>query len=360
MHNGGKGQGRNPDTKRPKRSGGPSARSGPAQRAGQKQNASTSDNASEKRPDRRPNKKTGHGPNQAATERSTKLRAVAAKAKTAPTGSQAPQAIMRIAKAMAAGGLCSRRDAERWIADGRVVVNGQTITSPALNVGPTDKVLVDGKALPTAQAVRLWRFHKPRGLITTHSDPQGRETVFDTLPNDMPRVISIGRLDYNTEGLLLMTTSGELARHIELPSTGWQRRYRVRGYGRVEQEDLDALKEGTVLDGIRYGPIEATVDTVQSGNCWLTIGLREGKNREVRKVLESLGLKVNRLIRLSFGPFELLKLPVGQLEEVPSKAISSHFSKDDAQRLNLNAEPPETPRPSRPTRARRPRRGDGA
>ncbi len=339
MHNGGKGQGRKSDTRRPKRSDGSRPRA--AQQSGEKKRGPSSAQRPTKRPD--------------------KVNATHGTSATDASGRDTSQETMRIAKAMAAAGLCSRRDAERWITDGRVVVNGQTITSPALNVGASDKVIVDGKPLPTAQSVHLWRFHKPRGLITTHNDPQGRETVFDSLPNDMPRVISIGRLDYNTEGLLLLTTSGELARHIELPSTGWQRRYRVRGYGRVEQNDLDALKDGIVLDGIRYGPIEATVDSVQSGNCWLTIGLREGKNREVRKVLSSLGLKVNRLIRLSFGPFELLNLPTGQLEEVPARALSSHFSKDVAQRLNLNASrPDEKSEKARPTRDRRPRRGGPA
>ena len=336
MHNGGKGQGRNSDARRTGRSGNSAARSGGSSRAGSKKSTASS------------GKRTGKPKSRAQDTPAT------------PSASAAPREDMRIAKAMAAAGLCSRRDAERWIAEGRVAVNGETITSPALNVGARDKVMVDGQALPTAQSVRLWRFHKPRGLITTHSDPQGRDTVFDQLPKDMPRVISIGRLDYNTEGLLLLTTSGELARHIELPSTGWQRRYRVRGYGRVEQRELDQLKDGIVLEGFRYGPIEATVDSVQSGNSWLTIGLREGKNREVRKVLASLGLKVNRLIRLSFGPFELLNLPAGQLEEVPAKAIRSHFSKDVAERLNLQSQQPEKSSAPRQARPRRQRRGDDA
>lgn len=328
MRNSSKGQGRSSGSKRPKSEGGDSARASSSKQAVKNVRA-------------RPN---------------PAVRSGGKKTKTVATAPEKHQSSMRIAKAIAAAGLCSRRDAERWIAEGRVVVNGKRIDSPALNVGTSDKVAVDGKALPTAQPVRLWRFHKPRGLITTHNDPQGRETVFDRLPADMPRVISIGRLDYNTEGLLLFTTSGELARHIELPATGWQRRYRVRGFGRVTQNDLDELKEGIVVDGVRYGPMEATLDSLQSGNCWLTIGLREGKNREVRKVLESLGLKVNRLIRLSFGPFELRDLPAGDIAEVQPKALASHFSKDVAQRLNL---PPgkvasqETTRPPRPQRPRR-------
>ena len=332
MRNSGKGQGRSSGSQRPKPKNGGSARTLSVKRT----------------------KQDGRPRSQSSSRNTGQA------IKSAAPPSDKTQSSMRIAKAMAAAGLCSRRDAERWIAEGRVVVNGKTIDSPALNVGTSDKVVVDGKALPTAQPVRLWRFHKPRGLITTHSDPQGRETVFDKLPADMPRVISIGRLDYNTEGLLLLTTSGELARHIELPATGWQRRYRVRGFGRVTRNDLDELKEGIVVDGVRYGPMEATLDSLQSGNCWLTIGLREGKNREVRKVLESLGLKVNRLIRLSFGPFELRDLPAGEIAEVQPKALSSHFSKDVAQKLNL---PPgkvtsqDTPRRPRPQRSRQ---GKGA
>ena len=328
MQNGGKGQGRNSDSKRATGAGRTGSRSRPGKRSvgGSKVAGGPTRNANTPRKSK-VTTKTASGPSVGGS--------------------------MRIAKAMATAGLCSRRDAERWIADGRVSVNGRTIDSPALNVTAADKVVVDGKALPMAQDVRLWRFHKPRGLITTHSDPQGRETVFDKLPADMPRVISIGRLDYNTEGLLLLTTSGELARHIELPSTGWQRKYRVRGYGRVTQAELDELKEGIVLDGVRYGPIEATLDSFQSGNCWLSIGLREGKNREVRKVLGSLGLKVNRLIRTSFGPFELLDLPAGQLEEVPGKAIASRLTKDFAQKLGLPTARPDTPSPVRKQRARR-------
>ncbi|MGZ9112645.1 MAG: pseudouridine synthase, partial [Rhodoplanes sp.] len=179
---------------------------------------------------------------------------------------------MRIAKAMARAGLCSRREAERWIADGRVAVNDKILETPACEVGPSDKIVVDGRPLPAAEPVRLWRYHKPKGLVTTHQDPQGRATVFDKLPPEMPRVISIGRLDFNTEGLLLLTNDGALARHLELPATGWLRRYRVRARGRVTQADLDALKNGIEIEGVRYGPIDATMDTVQGANAWLTIG----------------------------------------------------------------------------------------
>ena len=189
---------------------------------------------------------------------------------------------MRIAKAMARAGLCSRREAERWIAAGRVAVNGTVLTTPATVVNPSDTIIVDGKPLPQAQAARLWRYHKPRGLVTTHSDPQGRPTVFDALPPGLPRVVSVGRLDFNTEGLLLLTNDGALARHLELPRTGWLRRYRVRAHGRVSQEALDRLRKGITIDGVHYGPIEARVDREQGANLWLTLALREGKNREVQ------------------------------------------------------------------------------
>ena len=181
---------------------------------------------------------------------------------------------MRISKALARAGLCSRRDAERWIAEGRVKVNGRLLTSPALDVEAKDRIEVDGKPLPTPEAPQLWRYHKPRGLVTTHKDPEGRPTVFDALPPELPRVVSVGRLDYNTEGLLLLTNDGAMARHMELPATGWLRRYRVRAHGRITQEELDRLKEGIEIEGVRYGPIDATIDSVQGANVWLGIGLR--------------------------------------------------------------------------------------
>jgi len=192
----------------------------------------------------------------------------------------APGEPLRIAKAMARAGLCSRREAERWIGEGRVSVNGKVLTKPAFEVGGKDRVLVDGKPLPVADTAQLWRYYKPKGLVTTHSDPQGRPTVFSALPPELPRVISVGRLDFNSEGLLLLTNSGALARHLELPSTGWLRRYRVRAYGRVPQAQLDALRDGIEIEGVRYGPIEARIDSVQGANAWLTMGLREGRNRE--------------------------------------------------------------------------------
>ena len=232
---------------------------------------------------------------------------------------------MRIAKAMARAGLCSRRDAERWIVEGRVAVNGRVLTTPAVEVGPGDKIIVDGAPLPAAEPAQIWRYSKPRGLVTTHSDPEGRPTVFDALPADMPRVVSIGRLDFNTEGLLLLTNDGALARHLELPATGWLRRYRVRAHGRVSQSDLDALREGVTIEGVRYGGIEAAIDSVQAGNMWLTIGLREGKNREVRRILGSLALEVNRLIRVSYGPFQLMDLAPGTVEAVKRRVLADQL-----------------------------------
>src|SRR5690242_8411914 len=211
----------------------------------------------------------------------------------------------RIAKVIARAGLASRREAEAWIAAGRVSVNGKTISSPALNVTPRDRIVVDGNPLPQRARTRLFRYNKPRGLVTTHSDPEGRDTIFRALPKALPRLISVGRLDMNTEGLLLLTNDGGLARVLELPATGWLRRYRVRVYGRVTQERLDGLKKGATVDGVHYGPIEAILERQLEANAWLELGLREGKNREVRRVMESLGLKVSRLIRISYGPFEL-------------------------------------------------------
>jgi 23S rRNA pseudouridine2605 synthase len=272
---------------------------------------------------------------------------------------------MRIAKAIARAGLCSRRDAERWILAGRVTVNGEVLQSPARDVGPNDVVIVDGRPLPIAEPVRLWRYYKPKGLVTTHRDPEGRPTVFDHLPKDMPRVISVGRLDFNSEGLLLLTTDGALARHLELPATGWLRRYRVRAHGKVTQADLDKLKEGIELDGVRYGPIEATLDREQGSNVWLTIGLREGKNREVRKVLGSLDLQVSRLIRISFGPFQLLELEPGAVEPVKRRVLADQLGPTLARKLGLaehraeEAGPGKSKAGAKPAIEGGPRRGRG-
>jgi 23S rRNA pseudouridine2605 synthase len=227
----------------------------------------------------------------------------------------------RVAKVIARAGLCSRREAEAFIAAGRVRVNGAVIASPALNVSPTDTVTVDGQALPARERTRLFLYHKPRGLVTTNADPEKRPTIFGALPPHLPRLVSVGRLDLATEGLLLLTNDGGLARMLELPQTGWLRRYRIRAHGRVTQAQLDVLGAGMVIDGIRYGPIEATLDRQQGSNVWLTLAIREGKNREVRNVLGALGLKVNRLIRVSFGPFQLGDLPEGGIDEVRTRTL---------------------------------------
>jgi 23S rRNA pseudouridine2605 synthase len=227
----------------------------------------------------------------------------------------------RIAKVIARAGLASRREAEAWIAAGRVAVNGAKIASPALNVTPADKIAVDGKPLPGAERTRLFLYHKPRGLVTTSADPQGRPTIFGALPKDLPRLITVGRLDLSTEGLLLLTNDGGLARALELPATGWLRRYRVRAHGKVTQPQLDELRDGVTVDGINYGPIEATLDREQPSNVWITFAIREGKNREVRNVLRHLGLHVARLIRVSFGPFQLGEIEDGGISEVPTRVL---------------------------------------
>ncbi len=227
----------------------------------------------------------------------------------------------RIAKVVSRAGLASRRDAEEWITQGRVSVNGRVINSPALDVTVNDVITVDGKPLPPRERTRLWMFHKPRGLMTTHADPEGRPTVFDNLPEGLPRLISIGRLDFNTEGLLLLTNDGGLARALELPDTGWLRRYRVRAHGEVTQAQLDELKKGVEVDGVKYGSIDATLERDQGANVWLVFAIREGKNREVRNVMAHLGLEVNRLIRISYGPFQLAELEEGKVEEVKTRVL---------------------------------------
>ena len=244
----------------------------------------------------------------------------------------------RIAKVIARAGLCSRRDAERLIGEGRVKVNGKLLTSAATNVTAKDQVTVDGHPLPQKEETRLWRYHKPGGLVVSNHDPQGRPTVFEKLREQLPRVVSIGRLDINTEGLLLLTNDGELARFLELPATGWIRRYRVRAFGRIAEEALKKIEKGVEIDGVRYGPVEAKIERVQGDNSWLTIAIREGKNREVKRICEHLGLQVNRLIRTAFGPFQLGELARGGIEEVPTRvmkaAIGEKFFKkeDDAHR----------------------------
>ncbi|HEV2301064.1 MAG TPA: pseudouridine synthase [Stellaceae bacterium] len=231
----------------------------------------------------------------------------------------------RIAKVLARAGLCSRRDAERWIAEGRVAVDGAVLTSPAVTVGPASAILVDGKKLPAPERARLFRYHKPKGLVTSHRDEAGRPTVFAALPAGLPRLISVGRLDLNSEGLLLLTNDGGLARQMELPATGWVRRYRARVHGAVDEARLSALEHGLRIDRVAYGPIRARLERVQGSNAWLAVSLTEGKNREVRKVLEHLGLSVTRLIRLSYGPFQLGHLPRGAVEEVSGKVLAEQL-----------------------------------
>ncbi|HYF53223.1 MAG TPA: pseudouridine synthase, partial [Salinarimonas sp.] len=227
----------------------------------------------------------------------------------------------RIAKVIARTGVASRRDAEAMIAEGRVTLNGAVLDSPAVNVTEADRITVDGEPLPARERTRLWLFHKPRGLVTTARDPEGRPTVFESLPPDLPRVVAVGRLDINTEGLLLLTNDGGLARVLAHPTTGWLRRYKVRAYGEVSQAQLDGLRGGITLEGIDYGPIEARLDRAQGDNAWITMGLREGKNREIKVILEHLGLQVNRLIRVSFGPFQLGDLEMGLVDEVPTRVL---------------------------------------
>jgi len=227
----------------------------------------------------------------------------------------------RIAKVMARAGLCSRRDAERWIEEGRVSVNGKVLDSPAFTVSGSDTIVVDGKPLPQAEKTRLFLYHKPAGLVTTARDEKGRPTVFEKLPEGLPRVVSVGRLDLNTEGLLLLTNDGGLSRYLELPATGWKRRYRVRAHGTVTQGRLDTLKKGITIEGVHYKSIEAELEKTQGTNCWIVMALTEGKNREIRKVMEALGLQVTRLIRVSYGPFQLGDLEQGVAKEVSGKVL---------------------------------------
>jgi 23S rRNA pseudouridine2605 synthase len=231
----------------------------------------------------------------------------------------------RVAKAIARAGLCSRRDAERLIVAGRVAVNGAVLASPAVTVTPADLIMVDGRPLAPRERTRLWLFNKPKGLVSTNRDPQGRPTIFSALPADLPRVVSVGRLDINTEGLILLTNDGGLARVLELPSTGWLRRYRVRVHGNVDAAALAVLRQGISIDGAVYGAIDAAVDRVQGTNAWLTVALREGKNREIKRVMEHLDLAVTRLIRVSFGPFQLGDLRPGEVREVKGRVLKDQL-----------------------------------
>jgi len=244
-------------------------------------------------------------------------------AKMQETGPEA--AAERVAKRIARAGVCSRRDAERWIEAGRVAVDGTVLTTPAVTVTEANLITVDGVALPEAQAARLFRYHKPGGLLTTAHDPKGRPTIYDRLPEGLPRLMPIGRLDFTSEGLLLLTNDGGLKRRLELPATGWLRRYRVRVHGKVDETRLAGLARGIRVDGFDYGPIEAEIDRVQGSNVWLKVALREGKNREIRRIMDHFGWPVTRLIRLSFGPFQLGGLAEGAVEEVTGKVLKEQL-----------------------------------
>ncbi len=247
----------------------------------------------------------------------------------------------RIAKVMARAGLCSRREAERWIAAGRVALGGAVLTSPAVTVGEADEVRVDGKPIPSPAPARLWRYHKPAGLVTTHKDERGRPTVFEKLPPELPRLVSVGRLDLNSEGLLLLTNDGALARALELPARGWLRRYRVRVHGLPDPARLAALRQGLAIAGVKYGPIEAVLERQQGSNAWLSVSLGEGKNREIRRVMEHLGLQVTRLIRLAYGPFQLGGLARGAVAEVPRRVLREQLGRSiDADHRRQASRPP--------------------
>ena len=273
--------------------------------------------------------------------------------------------VERVARALARAGVASRREAERLIEDGRVALNGQVLTSPAVNVGPGDILTLDGAPIADREPPRMWRYHKPAGLLTTHKDPKGRPTVFEALPKTLPRVISIGRLDFSSEGLLLLTNDGAVARQLELPATGVIRRYRARAFGRGGQETLDRLKEGITVDGVVYGPIDAKLERGQGSNVWISISLAEGKNREVRKVLEAVGMQVNRLIRVSYGPFELADLAPGAVEEIPARQLKPLLRTDFAPGSLMAAPAPRphkvesttTPKPSPRSQRSGPRTG---
>jgi 23S rRNA pseudouridine2605 synthase len=262
----------------------------------------------------------------------------------------------RIAKYLARAGIASRRDAEKLIADGKVKLNGKVVEAPATFVAPGDRISVDGKPVAAPERTRLFRYHKPDGLVTTHRDPQGRPTVFEKLPTGLPRVVSIGRLDLTSEGLLLLTNDGALARRLELPTNGWLRRYRVRVHGAVDERQLAYLSRGITIEGVAYGPIEAGLDSRQGANAWLTVSLKEGKNREIRRVMAHLGLQVTRLIRMAYGPFQLGALPRGGVEEVHPRILRDQLGiGEKPQRRRAAAEPapespPPTPKPSGPSR----------
>ncbi len=270
-----------------------------------------------------------------------------------PTAMSEPAKGDRVAKVIARAGICSRRDAERLIAEGRVRLDGAVLTSPAVTVTPESEITVDGKALPTPEPARLWRYHKPKGTVTSARDPQGRPTVFDSLPENLPRVVSIGRLDITSEGLLLLTNDGGLKRKLELPATGWTRRYRVRVHGKVDSAALAKLSGGVRVEGIEYGPIQAALERQTGANAWVKIALKEGKNREVRRVMEHLGLVVNRLIRVAYGPFQLGGLSPGKVEEVPGKVVREQLGEAQSAERKVGTARAK-PRPKKPGKSRQP------
>ncbi len=271
-----------------------------------------------------------------------------------------PQKGDRIAKVLSRAGIASRREAERMILAGRVTVNGAVIASPALNVVTADKIAVDGKPVATPEPPRLWLYHKPTGLVTTDRDEKGRETIYDKLPDDLPRVMSVGRLDLNSEGLLLLTNDGAIKRRLELPSTGWLRRYRVRVNGRPQDASFDPLRRGILVEGERFQPMQVSLDRQQGANAWLTVGLREGKNREIRRALAALDMSVSRLIRISYGPFQLGELKAGAVEEVRRKLLRDQLGPEIFGELDVAStqdkkpgarKKPDTVRRSRPARS---------
>ena len=259
-----------------------------------------------------------------------------------------PPAGDRIAKVLSRAGIASRREAERMIAEGRVAVNGKTIDSPALNVTDKDRITVDGKDVGEPDPPRLWLYHKPAGLVTTERDEKDRETVFASLPEGMPRVMSVGRLDLNSEGLLLLTNDGEIKRRLELPSTGWLRRYRVRINGAVSEEKLDILRKGIEVEGIKYQPMIVTFDRQQGANAWLTIAIREGKNREIRRAMQAIGVHVNRLIRISYGPFQLGDLKAGEVEELRQRVVRDQLGLSQRPAPQRARKPAGRPAPRKP------------
>ncbi|MCR9114319.1 MAG: rRNA pseudouridine synthase [Rhodobacteraceae bacterium] len=266
--------------------------------------------------------------------------------------SQTPPPGDRIAKVIARAGIASRREAERMIEAGRVSVNGKVIDRAALNVTSDDKVEVDGREVGAPEPARLWLYHKPTGLVTTTRDEQGRPTIFDELPEDLPRVMSVGRLDLNSEGLLLLTNDGGLKRRLELPSTGWVRKYRVRIKGRPNDDTFAPLRAGLTVDGERFQPMQVTLDRQQGANAWATVAIREGKNREIRRAMEAVGLSVNRLIRVSYGPFQLGQLKPGEVQEIRPRVLRDQLGLETAQ-TDKAQKPAGKPRPPRKTVARK-------